>query len=94
MSATHTTTETVPAVDTKLTYFKALTEEPPWVYAYEHEPNRNFGEDPQSARIQDIRGHESEYTLDRKFIVHHPQKKISPMKRGLKRFTTRKWKIY
>jgi hypothetical protein len=64
MSATQT--QTMTAVETSLNFFKALEPNvPAYTYTYPHEPQRNYGEDPHSALIHDIRDFEDEYTLDK-----------------------------
>lgn len=70
MSATQTQTQSasqVPgAVQTELNFFKQETfTEKPHQYMFTHDPPRNFRDEPHAVTINDIRGHEDEYTLDK-----------------------------
>jgi hypothetical protein len=78
MSATQTQTQTVtePAVLAELNFYNAasLDGNKPHNYMYEeHEgPQRNYGDVTHIVPIRDIRGHESEYSLDKNgFQVVH-----------------------
>src|SRR5271155_2716282 len=56
---------TLPTVQTDLNFYKALDDEKPYIYTYEHDPQTNFSQDTKPAVIHDIRGHEDEFTLDK-----------------------------
>lgn len=64
-STTQTMTETLPDVETEFTFF-----EPPrngelaFAYAYPHNPQKNTLESVHRHRVRDVRGHESEFSLD------------------------------
>jgi len=59
-------------VQTDLNFYKALTDEKPYIYTFDHDPPTNFGQDTRSALIHDIRGHEDEFTLDKNgFQIYH-----------------------
>lgn len=63
---TQTVTEIQAPVLAELNFYDPpKTDEKPHRYMYAHEPQRNFGEAPHVVPINDIRGHESEYTLDK-----------------------------
>jgi hypothetical protein len=71
MSAT--ATQTITAVNTELNFFKAfVADEKAYTYTYEHEPQRNYGEDAHPAQVHDIRGHEKDFTLDKNGFQIHP----------------------
>src|SRR5271155_5337779 len=59
---------TLPTVQTDLNFYKALDDEKPYIYTYEHDPQTNFSQDTKPAVIHDIRGHEDEFTLDKNWI--------------------------
>src|SRR5271156_3083288 len=71
MSATQTQTQTATknSVLTELNFFNPLSLDGPKPHNYmydEHEgPQRNYGDVTHIAPINDIRGHESEFTLDK-----------------------------
>ena len=68
MSATQTQTQTQTEVQAELNYYKDTeTGEKPHNYMYDKPgtAQRNFGDEIHVVPIHDIRGHESEYTLDK-----------------------------
>ena len=82
MSATQTQTETLSQsgpVFTELNFFDApKTGEKPHSYMYKHDPQRNYGDIAKVVPINDIRGHENEYSLDEngfQVVKFSPQEK-------------------
>src|SRR5271170_4920587 len=68
MSTTQTQTMTLVepklnSVETKLNFFKSLSDEPAFVDTVTM--YRNYGEDNQDIKIYDIRGHEQDFSLDK-----------------------------
>ena len=74
MSSTQTRTQTITSVETELSFHKVLSDEPPYLYLYDHDPPRNYGDEVHPARIHDIRGHEEEFTLDKHGFQIHRRK--------------------
>ena len=79
MSATQTQTQTTAKapVLAELNFYKPTEDgEKPHQYMFTHDPPRNFGDVTHLVPINDIRGHESEYTLDKNGfqVVHAPSK--------------------
>ena len=82
MSATQTQTETLSQsgpVFAELNFFDApKTGEKPHSYMYKHDPQRNYGDIAKVVPINDIRGHENEYSLDEngfQVVKFSPQEK-------------------
>jgi len=77
-SQTETFTQLAP-VFAELNFFDApKTGQKPYNYMYTHEPQRNYGDITKIVPINDIRGHENEYSLDKngfQVVRFSPQEK-------------------
>jgi len=65
-------TQTFPIVETEFTFIDAPQDgEPAFAYAYSHDPQKNTLESVHPHRVHDIRGHESEFSLDKQGFQFH-----------------------
>lgn len=68
-------------VPTTLNYYQPIGDEAPYQYVYEpptDKPSHNIGSDPHSVVVHDVRGRESEFTLDKngfQFVKHESAEK-------------------